>query len=111
MPPSNFDGQWFPMKRSFWMSGLIGILLKGNKGIGVTDDALVLKGFGTKSIAWDDVVDIRPVSRGGIAGALLKACEVETKSQGTLNLPVHQTKDSQGLIAALKAKGFLADVE
>lgn len=109
MPPKNFEGQWFPMKRSFWMSGLIGVLLKGNKGIGITDDALVLKGFGTKDIAWDDVVDIRPMRRAGLAGALFKACEVETKSQGTLALPIHQTTDAQGLIEALKAKGFLTD--
>lgn len=109
MPPKDFNGEWFPMKRAFWKSGLIGLLFKGNKGIGVTDEALVLKGFGTKDIAWDDVIDIRPMRR-GVAAALLKACEVETKSHGTLNLPIHQTTDAQGLIAALKAKGFLADV-
>ena len=109
MPPKNFNGQWFPMKRSFWMSGLIGMLLKGNKGIGVTDDALVLKGFGTKDIAWGDVVDIRPMRRGGVAGAVFKACEVETSSHGTLTLPIYQTSDPQGLIEALKGKGHLTD--
>ena len=109
-PPKDFDGQWFPMKRSFWMSGLIGFLLKGNKGIGVTADTLVLKGFGTKDIPWDDVVDVRPMRRGGVAGAMFKACEVETRSQGTLTLPIYQTTDPQGLIAALQGKGFLVDV-
>ncbi|MGK0360813.1 MAG: hypothetical protein ACI9U2_003127 [Bradymonadia bacterium] len=50
------------------------------------------------------------MSRGGVAGALHKWCEAEMQSQATLNLPIHQTTGSQGLIAALKDKGCLADV-
>ena len=96
------------MKRSIWLSGLIGLLIQGNKGIGISEKALVLKGFGTKDIAWEDVVDIRPM-RKGVAAALLKVCVVETKSQGTLNLPIHQTTDPAGLLAALQGKGYLLD--
>ncbi|MGK0360812.1 MAG: hypothetical protein ACI9U2_003126 [Bradymonadia bacterium] len=61
MRPREFDGEWFPAKRALplaWL-GPIGLSLAGSKGTGVTDDALMLKGFGIEDMAWDGVVDIR----------------------------------------------------
>lgn len=106
--PKGFEGQWFDMKKSIWIAlfGILGSLFASKQGIGITDDALVLRGFGTKDIPWDDVVEIRPAKAGAV-GALLKSCVVETRSHGVLNLPIHQTVDPAGLIAAFQAKGHL----
>lgn len=110
--PKDFEGQWFDMKKSIWIAlfGILGSLFAKKQGIGITDDALVLRGIGTKDIPWADVVEIRPAKGAGVVGAVLKSCVVETKNHGVLNLPIHQTTDPEGLIAAFKAKGFLAGV-
>lgn len=109
--PDGFEGQWFDMKKSTWalLFGVLGALFAKKQGIGISDEALVLRGFGTKSIPWADVVEVRPAKAGAV-GALLKSCVVETKNNGVLNLPIHQTVDPAGLIAAFQAKGHLAGV-
>ena len=105
--PAGFEGQWFYMKTGIGaiLLGPLGMLLFKGKGIGVSEEGLVLKGFGVKTLPWDDVEGIRPLGMGA-AGLLLKPFVVDSKSKGTLTLPIHQTTDPAGLVAALEARGF-----
>jgi hypothetical protein len=88
---------------------IVGWFLWGS-GIGITDEHLVLKGFSTKKIAWRDIESLTYGSTsllGGAAGALLTTVVLkplmltQKGSSAVLTVPVHQTINSQQLLASI----------
>lgn len=104
--PEGFTGEWFPTSPKGiirWLLGPLFMLLFRNNGIGISDEGITVRGFGTKLLLWGDIETIRPMK----GGALVRATEVVTKTHGILTLPIHHADDAERLVALLQERGML----
>jgi hypothetical protein len=103
----NGDEQFFRMK--LWVRLLYTIIpIAGwflwGAGIGVSSTHLILKGFGTKRFAWDEIASLRQ-GAGLLDAALKMPLRLTLKSgSGLYTVPIHQTENPRALLDAIKAK-------
>ncbi len=104
--PAGFHGEWFPTSPKGiirWLLGPLIMMLFRNNGIGISDEGITVRGFGTKLLPWEDIETIRPTK----GGALVRATEVVSKTQGVLSLPIHHADEPERLISLLQDRGLL----
>jgi hypothetical protein len=79
-------------------------LLLWRAGIGVSETHLVLKGFGTRRFAWDDVAALRAPA--GLLDRAIKApLQLTLKiGSGLFTVPIHQTENPRALLDAIARK-------
>jgi hypothetical protein len=73
-------------------------------GIGVTRTHLVLKGFGTRRFAWDEIASLRRPA-GLLDGAIKSPLQLTLKNRsGLYTVPIHQTENPRALLDAIAAR-------
>ena len=101
------DELFVPMKlwvRLLYLSIPIAGWFLWGAGIGVSRTHLILRGFGTKRFAWDDIAAVRRPA-GLLDGVIKTSLTVTLKSgSGIYTLPVHQTENPKAILDAISAR-------